>query len=170
VGGPFQGTVNYVRPTLESILYVPVRRRMALGVRGQVGLIRPFAETTEIPYYQRYFLGGETQIRGYNVRSVAPYDAANRTSVGGDKFLLFNAEYYFEVFGPLRLLLFLDAGQAYAPGQSFYLQTMSTSTGVEARFTMPVLNVPFRLIYAWNPNRDFYQPATAFKFAVGTTF
>ena len=23
---------------------------------------------------------------------------------------------------------------------------------------MPVLNVPFRLIYAWNPNRDFYQP------------
>ena len=82
VGGPFRGTVNYVRPTLESILYVPVRRRMALGVRGQVGLIRPFAETTEIPYYQRYFLGGETQIRGFNVRSVAPYDAENR-DLGG---------------------------------------------------------------------------------------
>jgi outer membrane protein insertion porin family len=170
VGGPFQGTVNYLRPTLESIVYFPVRRRMALGVRGQLGLIRPFAETTDIPYYQRYFLGGETQIRGYNVRTVAPYDAANRTSVGGDKFLLFNAEYYFDVFGPLRLLLFFDAGEAYAPGQSLYLRTMSTSTGVEARFTMPVLNVPFRLIYAWNPNRDFYQPATAFKFAVGTTF
>jgi outer membrane protein assembly factor BamA len=74
------------------------------------------------------------------------------------------------VLGPLRLLLFFDAGQAYAEGQGFYWKTMSTSTGVEARFTMPVLNVPFRLIYAWNPNRDFYQPATAFKFAVGTTF
>ncbi len=169
-GGPFQGTVNYVRPTLESILYVPVRRRMALGVRGQIGLIQPFGDTSEIPYYQRYFLGGETQIRGYNVRSVAPYDAATSTSVGGDKFVLLNAEYYFDVFGPLRLLLFFDAGQAYAPGQNFYWRTMSTSTGVEARFTMPVLNVPFRLIYAWNPNRDFYQPATAFKFAVGTTF
>ncbi len=169
-GGPLQGTVDYVRPTLESILYVPVRRRMALGVRGQIGLVQPFGDTAEIPYYQRYFLGGETQIRGYNVRSVAPYDAATRTSVGGDKFVLLNAEYYFDVFGPLRLLLFFDAGQAYAPGQSFYWRTMSTSTGVEARFTMPVLNVPFRLIYAWNPNRDFYQPATAFKFAVGTTF
>jgi outer membrane protein insertion porin family len=170
VGGPLQGTVNYVRPTLESILYLPVKRRMALGVRGEVGLIRPFGDTAEIPYYQRYFLGGETQIRGYDVRSVAPYDAANRTSLGGDKFLLLNAEYYFDVFGPLRLLLFFDAGQAYAPGQGFYWRTMSTSTGVEARFTMPVLNVPFRLIYAWNPNRDFYQPPTAFKFAVGTTF
>jgi outer membrane protein assembly factor BamA len=47
---------------------------------------------------------------------------------------------------------------------------MSTSTGVEVRFTMPVLNVPFRLIYALNPNRDYYQPSHAFKFAVGTTF
>ena len=104
------------------------------------------------------------------MRSVAPYDALTKASVGGDKFLLFNAEYYFDVFGPLRVLLFFDAGQSYAPGQGLYWRTMSTSTGVEARFIMPVLNVPFRLIYAWNPNRDFYQPATAFKFAVGTTF
>jgi outer membrane protein insertion porin family len=170
VGGPLQGTVNYLRPSLEVVRYQPFGRRMALGVRGEVGYIRPFAETEAIPYYQRYFLGGETQIRGYNVRSVAPYDAATKTSVGGDKFLLFNAEYYFDAFGPLRLLLFFDAGQSYAPGQGFYWKTMSTSAGVEARFTMPVLNVPFRLIYAWNPNRDFYQPATAFKFAVGTTF
>ena len=29
-----------------------------------------------------------------------------------------------------------------------------TSTGVELRFFMPVLNVPFRLIYAFNPQRD----------------
>jgi outer membrane protein insertion porin family len=65
---------------------------MALGVRGQVGYIRPFADTTEIPYYQRYFLGGETQIRGYGVRTVAPYDPRTQTSIGGNKFLLFNAE------------------------------------------------------------------------------
>ena len=170
VGGPLQGTVNYMRPTIELVRYQPFGRRMALGVRGEAAYIRPFGDTTTIPYYQRYFLGGETQIRGYNVRSVAPYDAVTKTSVGGDKFLLFNAEYYFDVFGPLRLLLFFDAGQAYAPGQGFYWKTMSTSTGVEARFIMPVLNVPFRLIYAWNPNRDFYQPPHAFKFAVGTTF
>ncbi len=35
---------------------------------------------------------------------------------------------------------------------------------------MPVLNVPFRLIYAWNPNRDQFQKKSTFKFAVGTTF
>jgi hypothetical protein len=52
-----------------------------------------------------------------------------------------------------------------------------TSTGVEVRFFMPVLNVPFRLIYAWNPQRagvldNSLQPAKSslFKFSVGTTF
>jgi len=170
VGGVLGGTVDYYRPTLESIVYRPVGRKMALGVRGQVGLIHPFGATTEIPYYQRYFLGGETQIRGYNVRTVSPYDPEKKISTGGDKFLLFNAEYYFDVFGPVRLLAFFDAGQAYAPGQGFWWKTMSTSTGVELRFMMPVLNVPFRLIYALNPNRDFYQPSHALKFAVGTTF
>jgi outer membrane protein insertion porin family len=170
VGGFLQGTVNYMRPSVELVRYRPFGRHMAAGVRGEVGYVHPFGDTTTIPYYQRYFLGGETQIRGYNVRTVSPYDPATKTSIGGNKFLLVNAEYYFDVLGPLRMLLFFDAGQAYAEGQGFYWKTMSTSTGVEARFTMPVLNVPFRLIYAWNPNRDFYQPAHAFKFAVGTTF
>jgi hypothetical protein len=53
-----------------------------------------------------------------------------------------NAEYYFDVVGPLRVLLFFDAGQSYGPGQGMYWRTMSTSTGVEARFTMPVLSGP----------------------------
>jgi outer membrane protein assembly factor BamA len=68
------------------------------------------------------------------------------------------------------MLLFFDAGQSYLEGQGFYWKTMSTSTGAELRFLMPVLNVPFRLIYAWNANRAPFQPATAFKFAVGTMF
>jgi outer membrane protein insertion porin family len=170
VGGPFRGDVDYIRPHVELVQYLPVRKKMALGVRGEVGYIWPFGNTVEVPYYQRYFLGGETQIRGYNARTVAPYDPKTKSSIGGDKFLLVNAEYYFDVFGPLRALLFFDAGQAYEQGQGFYWKTMSTSVGAEVRFLMPVLNVPFRLIYALNPNRDFYQPDHAFKFAVGTTF
>jgi hypothetical protein len=42
---------------------------------------------------------------------------------------------------------------------------------------MPVLNVPFRLIYAWNPQREGVldnnlrpQKDKVFRFAVGTTF
>jgi len=52
-----------------------------------------------------------------------------------------------------------------------------TSTGAEIRFFMPVLNVPFRLIFAHNGSRvgvldNNFQPAKrfTFRFAVGTTF
>jgi outer membrane protein assembly factor BamA len=52
-----------------------------------------------------------------------------------------------------------------------------SSTGAEIRFFMPVLNVPFRLIFAANPSRggvldNNLQPEKRFKFrfAVGTTF
>ena len=50
------------------------------------------------------------------------------------------------------------------------LRQLRTSAGAEVRFIMPVLNVPFRLIYAFNLSRDAFQPPRAFKFAVGTTF
>jgi outer membrane protein assembly factor BamA len=90
--------------------------------------------------------------------------------VGGNKYALFNAEYYFDIFGPVRLLLFFDAGQAFKEGDNIDVTEFRTSTGVELRFLMPVLNVPFRLIYAWNPHRDPFQPKSTFKFAVGTTF
>jgi outer membrane protein insertion porin family len=169
VGGPLGGTVSYYRPSLEAVAYRPVRKRMALGVRADLGYIRSFGTTGEIPYYLRYFLGGETQIRGYNIRTVSPLNDSG-AAIGGNKYMLFNAEYYFDVLGPLRFLLFFDAGEAFPEGQGLYWKTMRNSTGAELRFQMPVLNVPFRLIYAINPNRDSFQPRTAFKFAVGTTF
>jgi hypothetical protein len=51
------------------------------------------------------------------------------------------------------------------------------STGLELRFFMPVLNVPFRLIFAYNPSRIgvlnqnlILTKAFVVKFAVGATF
>ncbi len=173
-GGPLGGTVNYYRPNLEAIVYLPVGRKMSLGMRAEAAVIQQFGDTQVLPLYQRYFLGGETQIRGYDIRFVGPVDSQGR-SLGGNKFALFNAEYYFDVFGPLRALLFFDAGQAFLEGDKVKLSEFRISTGAELRFIMPVLNVPFRLIYAINPNRKtfyekLYTPYSTFKFAVGTTF
>ncbi len=169
-GGPLGGSIDYLRPNLEAILYIPHWKKTALGLRANVAWIEPYNDTRVLPYYQRYFLGGETQIRGYNLRTVGPIDTSGR-ALGGNKYMLWNAEYYYDVFGPLRALLFFDAGQAYLEGQTMTFKDLVISTGGELRFIMPVLNVPFRLIYAWNPNPPYaFQSKTTFKFAVGTTF
>jgi outer membrane protein insertion porin family len=168
-GGVLGGTTSYVRPEAEAIVYVPHTRRTALGVRVNAGFLRPYGNTRDLPYYLRYVMGGEYQIRGVELRSVGPLDDEQRV-VGGDKFVLFNAEYYLDVLGPVRALLFHDAGQAFADTERIDLRQLRTSTGVELRVIVPMLNVPFRLIYAWNVYRDTFQPARALKFAVGTTF
>jgi outer membrane protein insertion porin family len=168
-GGPLGGTMDYFRPNLEVVFFIPHTKKTALGLRADVAWIKPYGRTKVQPYYLRYFLGGETQIRGYNLRTVGPIDSSGR-ALGGNKYMLLNAEYYFDVFGPLRALLFFDAGQAFLEGENLSFKGLRTSTGAELRFIMPVLNVPFRLIYAWNPHRDSFQPKTTFKFAVGTTF
>jgi outer membrane protein insertion porin family len=172
-GGPLGGTIDYYRPSFETIFYLPVGRKMSLGLRAQAAVIQSFGDTRLLPTDLRYFMGGESQIRGYEAFSVGPVDWRG-VVVGGNKFGLFNAEYYFDVFGPLRALLFFDAGQAFLEGDPIDPREFRISTGAELRLIVPVLNVPFRLIYAINPNRKTYEqlytPYSTFKFAIGTTF
>jgi outer membrane protein insertion porin family len=136
-----------------------------------------------LPIFERLFLGGEYSVRGYDIRSIGPRDIGTPDApgtgivIGGDKSLLFNAEYLITIAGPVRLVLFYDAGQVRDFGQNYALNQFKTSTGAEIRFFMPVLNVPFRLIFAHNPQRtDVFEndltPAKkfTFKFAVGSTF
>ena len=100
-----------------------------------------------------------------------------RTIVGGNKSILFNAEYQFLIGDIVRLIWFYDAGQVQDFGSKFTMYDFKTSTGIEMRFFMPMLNVPFRLIYYWNPQSDgiyndrlYEQEKHGFRFAVGTTF
>jgi outer membrane protein insertion porin family len=52
------------------------------------------------------------------------------------------------------------------------------SMGGELRVQVPVINVPFRLIFAWNPNARteadinpfFFEKKRAIRFSVGRTF
>jgi outer membrane protein insertion porin family len=128
-------------------------------------------------------------VRGYDLRTIGPQDPNSGIVIGGNKSLLFNAEYLISVGGPVRLILFYDAGQVQDTGQRFTLKGVTgadgvyrpgfiTSTGAEIRFFMPVLNVPFRLIFAGNPQRKGVlnystgenEKAFRFRFDVGSTF
>ena len=168
-GGLLGGTTNYIRPEIEFVQYVPHTSRTALGLRANAGWLRSFGATQTPPDYLRYFLGGENQIRGVDVRTVGPTDSENRI-IGGDKFVLFNVEYYFDIHRRVRLVLFHDAGQAYSDRQAVDLRDLRSSSGIELRVVLPKVNVPLRLIYGWNTDRDPSQPARAFKVAIGWSF
>jgi outer membrane protein insertion porin family len=177
------GNVSYLKPRLEGVWMFQQSRRTSFGFRGQVEYIKPYGGTTVLPIFEKLFLGGEYSVRGYDIRSIGPRDIGTPQApgtfivIGGDKSLLFNVEYLITIAGPVRLVLFYDAGQVRDEGQSYTWKEFKTSTGAEIRFFMPVLNVPFRLIFAANPQRDgvldnnlFPAKKYTFKFAVGSTF
>jgi outer membrane protein insertion porin family len=211
------GNTQYVKPRLEAIFFRRHLPRTSFGFRAQAEYIRAVGATETLPIFERLFLGGEYSIRGLDLRSVGPTVPGSQIVLGGNKSLLFNAEYLISIASQVRIVLFYDAGQVRNIGQSFgwkedltelvfpaapplfdpaagsqltevdapgvttrvigKTSAFKTSTGVELRFFMPVLNVPFRLIYAWNPQREGVldnnlrpQKETVFRFAVGTTF
>ena len=214
------GNTRFLKPSLEAVGFFRHTTRTSVGFRAQVQYIRPYGDTVQsiLPIFERLYLGGEYSIRGFDIRSIGYRDPETNLVIGGNKSLLFNAEYLVTIAGPVRLVLFADAGQVRNLGENFawkediievipptppllfdplapsrvtvpgQITTNTTrvvgeaaafkvSTGAEIRFFMPVLNVPFRLIFAHNPSREGvldnqFQPAKkfTFRFAVGTTF
>ncbi len=171
------GNTQFYKPRLEGIWYRRHLPRTSFGVRLQTEYIAPVGTTQFLPIFEKLFMGGEYSVRGFDIRSIGPSDPETGLVLGGNKSLLFNGEYLISIANPVRLILFYDAGQVVDKGQQFAMQNFKTSTGVEVRFFMPVLNVPFRLIFAHNPQRDGvldnnFQPAKkfVFRFAVGSTF
>jgi len=171
------GDTYFYSPTAEGIWYFQQNRRLSLGFRAQAQYIAPYGSTTSLPIFERLYLGGEYSIRGFGIRTVGPRDPETQIVIGGNKSLLFNAEYLISIAGPVRLVLYYDAGQVQNSGRKFAFDDFKTSTGAEVRFFMPVLNVPFRLIFAYNPQREGVfdnnfrpQQKFNFRFAVGSTF
>src|SRR3989454_23845 len=225
-GGLLGGNVNYYRPTLDFRYFHPMsHERNVLAVRLLASFVHGF-QGTAVPYYQRFFAGGDFDIRGFDFRALSPiaFITRNATStdapgntisqpfddivyVGGDTQGVANLEYRIPVAGHvLTLAPFFDLGNAWVlkkdqltrqiinvqgqlvkvpvrllPGTN---SSIRTSTGMELQILLPVINVPFRVIYAINPNRldrSFVGPTTGspfgihekfneFKFTIGRTF
>ena len=222
------GNTRYYKPRVEAIFFKRLQSRTSVGFRAQAEYISSVGDgpcledptqtcKRNLPIFERLTLGGEYSIRGFDLRSVGPTVPGSVAVLGGNKSLLFNAEYLISLASQVRIVLFYDAGQVRDVGESFSWQedvkelvfpqgsplvdalalssltdinapgvttqvigrasAFKTSTGAELRFFMPVLNVPFRLIYAWNPQRAGVldnslrpQKDRVFKFSVGTTF
>jgi len=163
------GEVDLIKPHLEWTFFKPLFFNHVLGLHLDYEFVKPLG-SSQVPFWEKFYLGGERSIRGYEIYSIGPRSEKG-TNLGGDKSLVFNAEYIIPVGGPLYLIFFYDRGNAYALKEKISFKNTYTSTGLEARIFVPALRVPFRLIFAYN-NPTVYKEESrfAFRFAIGTTF
>ncbi len=180
-GGVLGGENYFVRPQLSYNAFVPVgsypvRSLFAVNLEG--GMIHPFDETKyPLSPLERFFLGGESSIRGHSARSLylrkpdgEPRTDADGVILGGDSFAQVNLEYHFLLGGPVRLILFGDAGNVFGDGQSASLSNLRYTAGAELRVLIPMFGAPLRFIYALNLNEKPNDDFEAFQFSIGTSF
>jgi outer membrane protein insertion porin family len=132
-GGPLGGNVNTFTSTGEYKYFHPINhRRNAIGVRF-LGSFTTGYGGKEVPPYSRFYMGGENDLRGFDIRSISPVTyipsvvsqtvrispaisfnmrtlVNSITFPGADTQGVANFEYRIPIAGPVAMSLFADVG------------------------------------------------------------
>ena len=175
-GGPLGGDFDYIRPEVSWLQFVSLDKKWVLAYRGEVGQFFPYNDT-DVPLYERYRLGGDRTIRGFEYYTVLPRTEAGRyflteggSRMGGDRYWLANVELQFRGGGPVKVVAFFDAGNTYHEDQGWDLGLWRRSTGLEMRVFLPIFQAPIRFIYGINLDPFPDEDSSDFSFSIGTTF
>jgi outer membrane protein insertion porin family len=87
-----------------------------LTVIGEAGMVSPWGPMADVPLYDRLFLGGANNLRGFLFRYATPKDV-NGEPLGGDTLVRGTAEFTYPIVEKVRGAFFYDGGfvntQAY---------------------------------------------------------
>ena len=71
-GGPLGGNVNSIQNIFDFKMFRPInKRRNTLGFHATAGYVTGYGGK-EVPPFSRYYMGGENDIRGFDIRSISP--------------------------------------------------------------------------------------------------
>jgi outer membrane protein insertion porin family len=168
-GGPFGSDVDYYRLEGRAAHYFPLfeEQRQVLEVIGRLGVVNEFGDSTDVPFFDRFFLGGPNTLRGFEFREVGPKIGGEPS--GGKTYGFLSLEYSLDIVAPVRFALFYDAGFVNKGAFDFNPTGYNDNFGFGIRFF--VLGSPLRLDYGIpiTTDRD-NDEGNQFNFSFGTRF
>jgi outer membrane protein insertion porin family len=170
VGGPLGGNENYWGFEFRSSAFVPLfqAQTQVLSLIGRFGVKEAFGASADVPYYDKWFLGGPDDLRGFEYRGVGPKDV-NGEPVGGNSYGFFSAEYNFDIVSPVRFAFFYDAGFVNPDAWDLNPGRYNDDFGVGLRLF--VAGAPLRLDYGIPLTHDHLnKQGNQFNFSFGTRF
>jgi outer membrane protein insertion porin family len=165
VGGDF----SFFRFGYLNTYYTSLWRRGIMKYRFDFRFIEPFWKTpraTDVPLSERFFLGGETSVRGYRAFDLGPH-FSNGDPTGGISASLFSVEYLHEIFRFLDGFVFADAGSVSL--KRFYVGNYKLSYGFGARIDL-INRVPMTVGMGFPVNPDSRSEVRKFFFSMGGQF
>lgn len=169
-GGPFLGQTNLYRIEARAGWWIPTFEmgKQVFSIVGRTGSVQGYGGK-DVPYFERFFLGGGYNMRGFKYRKVGRLDSATEEPLGGNTFAFASAEYSVEVFNPVRFAVFYDIGFVNSDSWDWNPSDYCSDFGVGLRILM--MGAPMRIdlgfpLRAGDNNDDGMQ----FNFSFGTVF
>src|SRR5690606_19620958 len=97
----------------------------------------------DIPFFDKFFLGGPNSMRGFRYRDVGPKE--DREAIGGNTYFFWSLEHSIRLAEPLRLAVFYDGGFVNAETGDFDPGGYNDNYGIGLRIL--IMGAPMRLDY-----------------------
>ncbi len=174
------GDWDFVKATVSGEKYFPLyedslRRNWVLSTSGRVRRAWVSGDLTSLPYPEKFFVGGQNDVRGFQFRGVG--EDVRGFARGGDAAWNASVELRFPLvstrqrglvdeFEMVRGGIFVDAG-TFGPDFG-NLDPVRVSTGVALRIRFPALpTAPLSLDFGWPLKSEDGDDTRVFSFTIG---
>ena len=174
-GGPLGGDSDFVKYFLNGEVFYPVTTSTVLSGNILWGHVISTVGG-RVPLFERYFLGGPYNIRGFKSLTISPVDPNTGERIGGNKELVANVEYLFPLYGEFGFkgVLFFDAGNTWGQGEwpwemkPWNGPSIRYTAGIGVRWYSPM--GPLRFEWGWNLDPQPGEDKLVMEFTIGTAF
>lgn len=175
-GGVLGGDSDFYKLELRTAWYHPgFFDRHIVEVIGRTGVVAPYGDSTRVPLFDRWFLGGAYTLRGYKFRAVGPRDTFGEPT-GGGTYVFGSLEYSLPLMPAaetdkgidrLRFAVFYDIGNVYQNAWDYsHIGNYLDNWGIGLRLNLPI--GPLKLDYGLPITHDRNNGGSGrFQFGVG---
>jgi len=164
------GDFFFLKFSYVNSLYIPLWAKGTLKFRGDFRFIEPIFTTNvgKMPLSEKFFLGGETTVRGYKPYILGPRRITDIDDpIGGISSSLLSAEISHSLFKFMDLFVFFDAGSV--SDKHFSIPKYNSSYGCGTR--LEIMNrAPITIGYGVPINPDHPGDKRKFFFSMGGQF
>ncbi len=160
---------DFSKLTIQGNWFLPLDTSV-VALSARAGMAWPFRNTPEVPLHERFYVGGNTTVRGFRQDAIGPSVVGpdgQPIPTGGSSMAVLNVELRVNPGEGFGFVLFCDAGNVW-PGQDINLEDLRASYGAGIRYGTPI--GPLRIDYGQKMHRLSGESPGELHFNIGNTF
>ena len=168
--------LEFYKLTFSHHTYLSIIKSLVFSIGGDIGYGDGYGDTNDLPFFENFYAGGISSVRGYKANSLGPRYSDGDPSGGkfktiGNTELTFPAP-FLEKSNNFRLYTFLDGGSVFksinGSEDAFDWNELRFSTGAGFQWFTPI--GPFTISYGVPLNKGKNDKTQPFQFLLGVPF